>query len=176
LSAFALPEISRRQLAGRTAIKVAVGLSGVMVLADLVWGLALVFLPAHLGEALLGDSWSNAQEVLPASLLGIVAIGFGLGASTLMVARGFAKDTFWMSALMAPGFLVFGLFGLHLWGAPGAALGLSLVQVVVTPLMWWRILLLMRRERLRHAAAPGDAVETAGHEPDEAPAAESAGR
>ncbi len=149
LSAFALPEISRRQLGGRAALKVAVAISGVMVLADLVWGLILVFLPDGAGEFLLGDSWSNAQSVLPASLIGIVAIGVGFGASTLMVARGFAKEAFWVSALLAPGFLVFGVLGLQLGGAPGAALGLSLAQVVVAPIVWWRVLVLMRREEAR---------------------------
>jgi O-antigen/teichoic acid export membrane protein len=147
LSAFALPEIARRNLSGRTAVKVAVGLSALMVTADLIWGLALVFLPDSVGVALLGASWTNAQAVLLPTLLGIVAIGFGFGASTLMVARGFAKETFWTSALLAPGFLVFGLLGLQMWGAPGAALGLALAQVVVAPVVWWRILVLMRRER-----------------------------
>ncbi|MGY2078781.1 hypothetical protein [Modestobacter sp. SYSU DS0657] len=156
LSAFALPEMARRRLTGRRAIKVAAALSGVMVLADLVWGLTLVFLPDQWGVLLLGDSWSNAQDVLPATLLGVVAIGFGFGASTLLVARGFAKETFWISSLLAPGFLVFGLLGLHLGGAPGAALGLSLAQCLVAPLTWWRVLVLMRRER-RTGTAPAAA-------------------
>jgi O-antigen/teichoic acid export membrane protein len=146
LSAFALPEISRRQLGGRAAVKVAVALSGLMVLADLAWGLAFVVLPDSFGTALLGDSWSNAQGVLPATLVGVVAIGLGFGASTLMIARGFAKDMFWVSSLLAPGFLVFGVLGLEWGGAAGAALGLSLAQVVVVPVVWWRVLVLMRRQ------------------------------
>jgi O-antigen/teichoic acid export membrane protein len=168
LSAFAFPEISRRQLGGRAAIKVAVALSGVMILADLVWGGLLLILPERVGVALLGDTWSTAQEVLPASLLGLVAIGFGFGASTLMIARGFAKEFFWVNALLAPGFLVFGLLGLHLWGAVGAALGLSLAQCVHAPVAWWRVLVLMRREQRaashleQHGDGPGPVVETAG--------------
>ena len=155
LSAFALPEISRRQLGGRAAIKVAVALSGLMILADLVWGGVLIFLPERIGVALLGDSWSTAQAVLPATLLGVVAIGFGLGATMLMIARGFAKEIFWINSLLAPGFLVFGLVGLQLWGAQGAALGLSLAQCVVAPVAWWRVVVLMRREQSSVAGGAG---------------------
>lgn len=147
ISAFVLPELSRRQLSGRVAIKAAVAVSAVMVAAGCVWGLALLVLPDGVGTALLGDSWSAAQDVLPASLLGALAIGSALGASQLMVSRGYARETFFVQSLLAPGFLVLGLVGLELWGAPGAALGLSLTQVVVAPVMWWQVVRLMRRER-----------------------------
>lgn len=182
LSAFALPEISRRQLGGRVAIKVAAGLSGIMILADLLWGGVLIFLPDRIGVALLGDSWSTAQEVLPATLLGIVAIGSGLGATMLMIARGFAKEIFWINSLLAPGFLIFGLTGLQLWGAQGAALGLSLAQCVVAPVAWWRVIVLMRREDPASADAvvkggPPDAAEPDRNpEPTEEPVQQSGER
>jgi O-antigen/teichoic acid export membrane protein len=147
LSTFALPEIARRQMGGRVAIKVAVGLSGLMVLAGVLWGGLLILLPERVGVALLGDSWSTAQDVLLPTLLGVVAVGFGLGANMLLTARGFAKEVFWTTSLLAPGFLVFGLLGLHLNGAPGAALGLSLAQCVIAPVVWWRVLVKMRDER-----------------------------
>ncbi|MCW2616116.1 MAG: Membrane protein involved in the export of O-antigen and teichoic acid [Frankiales bacterium] len=156
ISAFALPEISRRQLGGAAALKAAVAISALMVLADVAWGLTLLYLPDSVGESLLGDSWSNAQEVLPATLLGVVAVGTGLGATTLMVARGFAKETFLISLVLAPGFLVLGLTGLQLGDAAGAALGLSLAQCVVTPLVWWRVLVLMRRESRASSHGPAD--------------------
>jgi O-antigen/teichoic acid export membrane protein len=147
LSAFALPEVARRQSSGSAALKIAIGISAVMVVADLVWGGILVFLPSSIGTALLGDSWANAQAVLPASLLGLAAIGLGLGATVLMTARGFAKESFRINALLAPGFLILGVGGLLWGGAQGAALGLSLAQVIVVPVLWTRIIVLMRRER-----------------------------
>lgn len=149
LSAFAVPELSRRHLGREAAIKAALAISGLMVLGDLVWGLALLAIPDHLGVALLGDSWLPAQAVLPASLLGLVAIGTGFGANLVMVAHGYAKDSFWTSALLAPGFLVFGLTGLHYWGAVGAAFGLSLAQCIVVPVVWWRVLVRLRSEAVR---------------------------
>lgn len=154
LQAFALPEIARRHLSGRQALKVAAGISAIIVVVDLAWGLVLILLPTKVGEALLGHNWTNAQEVLPASLLGIVAIGCGLGASILMAARGFAKESFRINALLAPGFLILGVGGLLLGGALGAALGLSLAQVVVAPLVWWRIVTLMRREEASAVVPP----------------------
>jgi O-antigen/teichoic acid export membrane protein len=144
LGAFAIPEISRRQLSGRRAIQAAGALSAVLVAVNLVWGGVLLALPDSVGTALLGDTWDSAQAVLPASLLGTVAIAAGFGAGSLLVARGFARETFRINCLLAPGFLVFGIGGLQLAGAPGAALGLSLAQVVVAPAIWWRVLTLMR--------------------------------
>jgi O-antigen/teichoic acid export membrane protein len=146
MSAFALPEVSRRQLKGAQAIKVGIAISGVMLLADAAWGAALLGMPDGVGVKLLGDSWANAQSVLPASLFGLTAIGATLGATIVMTARGFARDTFWTTAVLAPGLLLFGLTGLQLSGAPGAAAGLALAQWLVTPLVWWRVLALLRRE------------------------------
>lgn len=146
LQAFAIPEISRRQLAGRRAIQAAVALSGILVVANVVWAVAVILMPDGAGVFLLGDTWDTAQAVLPASLLGLVAIAVGFGANTLLVGLGFAKETFRINAVLAPGFVIFGLTGLQLAGAPGAALGLSLAQVLVAPAMWWRALVLMRRQ------------------------------
>jgi O-antigen/teichoic acid export membrane protein len=145
LSAFAIPEIARRQLGGRRAIQVALALSATLLTATLVCGALLLALPDSIGRALLGDTWVSAQAVLPATLVGLVAIGIGFGASLLMMALGFAKETFRINWMLAPGFLLFGVGGLQLAGAPGAALGLSLAQVVVVPFTWWRVVVLMRR-------------------------------
>lgn len=146
VSGFALAEMSRRQVSGRTALRAAMAVSGLMVLADAAYGLVLVLVPDEVGVALLGSTWSTAREVLPAALLGLVAIGGCLGASTLLMARGFARESFLISLLLAPGFLVLGVGGLELSGAPGAALGLSLAQCVVAPVIWWRATVLMHRE------------------------------
>lgn len=153
MTTFAIPEIARRGLSGVRALRAAALVSAGMVLADLAWGAVLLLLPSGAGEQLLGDSWRNAQAVLPASILGVAAIGAGLGAAVLLVGRGYVKETFIINAVSAPCFLVFGVGGLLLGGAMGAALGLSLVQVVVAPLAWWRATVLMRRETDRTEAA-----------------------
>jgi alkylation response protein AidB-like acyl-CoA dehydrogenase len=129
-------------------------LSGVLVLASLVWGIAAVALPDRVGVFLLGDTWTSAEEVLPATLVGVVAIAVAFGANTLLVALGYAKETFRINAMLAPGFLLFGLTGLELGGAAGAALGLSLAQVVVAPALWWRAVVLMRRGTSSPAERP----------------------
>ena len=163
--AFALPELSRRQPTGRRGIQAAAALSAILLLGYVVGGGVLLLMPDAIGEALLGDSWASAQSVLPASLLGLLAIAAAFGANTLLTALGFAKETFWLNAMLAPGFLGFGLLGLHLAGAPGAALGLSLAQVMLVPAMWWRVVALMRQqgsERSSGRVAPVDAAESAG--------------
>ncbi len=146
LLAFAMPELSRRRLRGRAAVRAALALSGVMLLADAVWAAVLLMIPDDLGVTLLGDTWASAQAVLPAAFLGLVGIALGFGASTVLLAHGFAKESFWISCLLGPGFLVFGLAGLHFGDAPGAAAGLSLAQWFVVPVTWWWMIVLLRRE------------------------------
>jgi O-antigen/teichoic acid export membrane protein len=157
LSAFAVAEISRRRLGGRRGIQAAAALSALLLLATLAWGVVLLLLPDSAGAALLGDTWTTAEAVLPASLLGLVAIALGFGASLLMIALGFAKETFRINIMLAPGFLVLGLVGLEVAGAPGAALGLSLAQVFVAPAIWWRVVVLVRRGE--RGSDQGDADE-----------------
>jgi len=161
LQAFAIPEIARRRLGGRRGIQAALALSAILVLANIVWGTVALTLPDQVGVYLLGDTWSSAEDVLPASLVGVVASAVGFGANTLLVARGFAKETFRINALLAPGFFVFGIGGLEVAGAPGAAFGLSLAQVVVSPALWWRAIVLMRRGADGISAGRGEESSTA---------------
>jgi O-antigen/teichoic acid export membrane protein len=161
LHAFALPEISRRQPAGRKGIHAAAALSAVLFACYAVGGVALLALPDEMGEALLGDTWASAQSVLPASLLGLLAIAVIFGPNTLLIGLGFAKETFVLNSVLAPAFLIFGLGGLQLAGAQGAALGLSLAQVVLVPAMWWRVVVLMRRGNVPSAGEATD-VRPAG--------------
>lgn len=162
LSAFAVPEVSRRQLTGSTAVKVGVAISAVMVFADVVFGGVLLALPEWLGQELLGDSWASAQAVLLPSLLAVVAVGVGFGSTIIMQARGFAKDAFWTSAVLAPAFPLFGLLGLHLGQAWGAAVGLALAQWIVVPVSWWRVLVRLRQEAAAGGARPIMAVPEDG--------------
>jgi O-antigen/teichoic acid export membrane protein len=160
LSAFAVPEIARRRPSGKRGIQVAVAISALLVLANVVWGVAVFLLPDSVGAALLGDTWTTARDVLPASLLGLVAIAAGFGANSVLVALGYAKETFRLNFVLAPSFVIFGLAGLEWGGAPGAALGLALAQVVVVPAKWWRVIVVMRR---RQAERPDEhAVEDEG--------------
>ncbi|MBC3761624.1 hypothetical protein ACUN7V_08245 [Quadrisphaera oryzae] len=145
LAAFATPEIARRNLRGRKALAVGLALSAVMVIAQLGYGLVMLSIPNSWGELAFKANWDGARGVLGASLVGLVAIGAGFGASTLLVALGFAKQTFWTNLVLGPALMGFGLLGLHLGGAYGAALGLSLAQCVVTPIQWIMVIRLMRR-------------------------------
>ncbi|PWJ56078.1 Membrane protein involved in the export of O-antigen and teichoic acid [Quadrisphaera granulorum] len=145
LSAFAMPEVARRGLRGRKALAVGLALSAVMVAAQLAYGLVVLSIPDSWGELAFKQNWDGARGVLGASLVGLVAIGAGFGASTLLVALGFAKQTFWTNLVLGPALIVFGLVGLQMGGAYGAALGLSLAQCVVTPIQWIMVIRLMRR-------------------------------
>jgi O-antigen/teichoic acid export membrane protein len=172
LATFATPEVSRRQLRGRAALRIAISLSTVLVVIDLIWGFAVIALPDRVGAALLGDSWTNAQAVLPATLLGVVAMAVAFGAHVLLWGHGYAREAFRASAVQAPAFLLLGLGGLLLGNAPGAALGLALAQWVIVPIVWWQAV-----NRMRGSAGAGQRPERdAGTSPPEHEAGTSCAR
>ena len=65
--------------------------------------------------------------------LGTVAV---CGASAAITAKGWARTSFRISAILAPAFLLFGLVGTRLAGASGAAAGMALAQWVMVPVFW----------------------------------------
>ncbi|MGQ7294790.1 hypothetical protein [Quadrisphaera sp. KR29] len=145
LSAFAMPEVARRRLSGRPALLAGAAMSAVLVTATLLYGALALLVPDAWGEAVLGESWETGREVLLPSLVGVLAIAAGFGASTLLLSLGYARQAFWATSLLAPGLVGLGVGGLVLGGAPGAALGLSLAQVVVAPVQWVLVVVLVRR-------------------------------
>lgn len=145
MSTFVTPEIARRGLRGPRAVQVAVVLAAGLVLVDVLWGAVVLTLPDRIGTELLGSTWASASEVLPATLLSVVALAAATGAHVVLYGLGYARETLLAAAAQAPLFLVLGLGGLQLWQAPGAALGIALAQCALVPIVWWQLLRLMRR-------------------------------
>ncbi len=70
----AVPEAHRRR---RTeAVRLLTGLTGLLVLAAVVWGGLALAAPDAVGRALLGDSWELAEPVIP--LVGLEYAGLAL--------------------------------------------------------------------------------------------------
>jgi O-antigen/teichoic acid export membrane protein len=140
-TAFAVPELSRRDLDRRHTLQAALAISSVLVIASVLWSATLLALPDRIGSQLLGDTWRHARAVLPGMVvwqLGTVAV---CGAAAAITAKGWARTSFRISAILAPAFLLFGLVGTRLAGGSGAAAGLALAEWVIVPVYWTRLVI-----------------------------------
>jgi O-antigen/teichoic acid export membrane protein len=159
--AFAVPEFSRRDLNRRRTLQAAIAISSLLVLASVLWSAILLALPTRIGSQLLGDTWQDARAVLPGMVvwqLGTVAV---CGASAAISARGWARTSFRISAILAPTFLLFGLLGTRLAGASGAAAGIALAQWAMVPVYWTLLVTRTAGPMRAPSHAPGSWPETA---------------
>lgn len=157
LSTIAIPEFSRRrtQLLPREWMRGAVILSAVVTGLGAAWGLLFVLLPAAAGQALLGDTWAGTDTVLVASVVGQAGAAIAIGPATMLYAMNRAAVTMRIHTAQAPLFVVFGVGGVLLAGAPGAAWGMAAAFWVVVPAWWAGV----RREARRTSwVAPGHKV------------------
>jgi hypothetical protein len=104
-----------------------------------LWSAALLALPARVGSQLLGDTWHDARAVLPGMVVWQLGTVAAFGAAAAIIAKGWARTSFRISAILGPAFLLFGLVGTRLAGASGAAIGLALAQWIVVPIYWIRL-------------------------------------
>lgn len=137
LRSFALPVLSRRVALGRPALlRPAVALSAVAGSAAVAWIALLLLVPDRWGEALLGDSWSLAREVLPAVGATTVLVGAAFGAMLLLRAMSRGGSLLRANLVQAPLILVLGCAGAYVDGARGAALGLAAAHLAGFALVW----------------------------------------
>lgn len=59
----------------RGAIRLAVSAAGALVAVAVLWGGAVLVAPGSVGHALLGESWSSAQHIIPLAILEYGAVG-----------------------------------------------------------------------------------------------------
>ncbi|MPQ97962.1 hypothetical protein GB931_08500 [Modestobacter sp. I12A-02628] len=136
--AFGVPEISRRpQLRTRPRLLAAGGLGGLLAVGGLVWGTGMLLLPDTWGEVLLDDTWAGARMVLLASVVGQVGNLLSVGPATVVYGMGRGDAIFAVHAAVSGMLVVFGLGGLYLGGAEGAAWGFALAYWVAVP-FWFR--------------------------------------
>ncbi|RKR73552.1 hypothetical protein [Frondihabitans australicus] len=144
LSAFAVPEIVRRDLRARGLILAAVGLSGVLVVAAAAWGAILLLLPDSVGRELLGDTWSGTRTTMPGLVLYYCSIVATTGATAVMKALNRMRSVLLTSVILGPLVLAFSVVGVIVQGDRGAAEGFGLAAAVVIVPCW---ILLVRDAR-----------------------------
>jgi len=137
----AVPEFVRISRRRRDAIRGASAvLSGGMVCIAIVWGSALLLLPAKIGELALGSQWAGASLVFLPLVLARLGSGAQAGPSTALRALGEAQRSLRLRAVTAT--LVIGgtIGGAAVGGAPGAAWALAGAECLGAVLWWWQAL------------------------------------
>jgi O-antigen/teichoic acid export membrane protein len=151
--AFGVPELSRRgYLSARHRTVAAVGLGGTLAVVGVVWGVLMLALPDAWGVMLLGDSWAGVRTVLLATLIGQVGNLIAVGPSCVVHAMGKSVSTFRIHVAVSAMLVVFGVTGLWIGGAVGAASGFAVAYWAVVPI-WFVTLRRLGREAER-AASP----------------------
>ena len=157
VTAFTIPELSRRRLPPRRLMGAASAVSGTLFLAAAAYGAVLLVLSPGAGSALLGETWPEARIVLPAAVAYACANALKVGPECVLRSLGLTRlvfvDGFVLAMLLVPMTLI----GLWLWGAYGAVAGMAVAAIFVVPLAWalvWRAV----RGRAVASRADGSAV------------------
>ncbi|MFE2327448.1 hypothetical protein ACFXD5_26580 [Streptomyces sp. NPDC059385] len=136
-NAFAPPFLGR--LHGKRATVRATALLGLALAAiGAGWGAVLYALPDRVGSSLLGDTWSAASALLPAT--GAQYAVMGLGTCALLTLRVLApKATLSLQVVYSLLAVVLLLGGYALWGVAGAAWGLAAGSAAKATAGWLRV-------------------------------------
>jgi O-antigen/teichoic acid export membrane protein len=131
---FAIPEIARRgRLGERTLILIALGLSGALGLATVIYVVALILLPDSWGTVLFGDSWAGAAAVLLAMGTSSLFSALANGPACVLYGTGQARSTFLINLAKGPVLLIAVVLGTFAAAAVGAGWAFALTEAAVLP-------------------------------------------
>ncbi|HEV2756060.1 MAG TPA: hypothetical protein VG318_09830 [Actinomycetota bacterium] len=143
-----VPELSRIYH-GRSSehlLRASSAVSGGLFAITATWSVALVLIPAGVGRALLGESWTIAEPVMLPMGLGLAASGATMGASGGLRALAAADEGLRARLVVSIATVVAGTTGAVLGGAEGAAWGSSAALAAGT-MVWWNAYLKALRRR-----------------------------
>ena len=138
LSLVAVPEASRvaRSRPERLA-RFCLLLGGTQAVAALIWGMGLLFLlPDRIGVQLLGAVWPAASVLILPATLAVTFAGISSGAATGLRALGAARRSLRAQLITSVCYVVAGLTGAVLGGAPGSSWGVAL-GCLIGACAWW---------------------------------------
>ena len=115
-----------------------------------LWVLVLALLPVEIGQALLGDSWAEAQLVLVPLGLALIAQGVSGGALVGLRVLADAKSSLRARIIDSVSSFVLGVGGALLGGAIGAAWGVAAGEWVSAAIF---VAFFLRSERLHRGIA-----------------------
>jgi O-antigen/teichoic acid export membrane protein len=107
---------------------------------SLIWGAFLLAIPDGLGEAILGDSWRSARNLMVPIVVAVIAEGLNVGPWVGLRALAAAGRSLRGRAMIAAVTMVAGGVGSATMGAWGAAAGFAAGSVVATGVWTWQFL------------------------------------
>lgn len=136
-------------------------LSRALALGALVWGAAILLLPASVGTWLMGPTWVAARSVIIPIAILRAATGVVAAIVTGFRAIVAARSSFWVRLITAPLPIVTGATGAAVGGTTGAAWGITSGAVIAAVIWHQRLNAALMR---RGSPMPHDVVATANPE------------
>ncbi|WP_328300891.1 hypothetical protein OG389_26195 [Streptomyces sp. NBC_00435] len=152
------PPLVGRASGKRGVVRLTAVMGGTLAVTGAVWGAVLYALPDRIGrDLLLGETWTAASALLPAT--GVQYAVMGLGTCALLSLRVLnPKSTLSLQVVFSLLSVALLLAGYALWGAAGAAWGLALGSAAKAAAGWLRVARLRVPEPV---PATGDPVRAA---------------
>ncbi|MFZ3472969.1 hypothetical protein ACODT3_11465 [Streptomyces sp. 4.24] len=136
-SSFGPPVVGRAR-GKRGVVRLTALMGGALALTGAAWGAVLYALPDRLGRELLGDTWTGAAALLPAT--GAQYAVMGLGTCALLTLRVLnPKATLSLQVVFSLLSVALLLGGYAAWGVAGAAWGLALGSAAKAAAAWLRV-------------------------------------
>ena len=151
-----LPEAARilRKAPGRLPLFCACA-SGGLALLGLAWGVVLLLaLPRGLGHLMLGSLWQPTYPLVLPSTIAIMGGCVQAGAGTGLHALGSARRSLRAMAIASALFVVCGLIGAAIGGAPGTMYGAAVASWAGAVLFWLQLRHALRDSRDAPPGAP----------------------
>ncbi|MCM2393695.1 hypothetical protein [Streptomyces albipurpureus] len=111
-------------------------LGGAQAAAALLWGAALLLVPDHVGELVLGDVWHSASELIVPATLGVVGASLGVGAAAGLRALAAARRSLRCQLFASACYVSGGLGGAAVAGTVGSAWGVAAATLSGSA-VWW---------------------------------------
>ncbi|MFD9301319.1 hypothetical protein ACFWCB_01255 [Streptomyces sp. NPDC060048] len=132
------PPVVGRARGKRGVVRLTALMGGALALTGAAWGAVLYALPDRLGRQLLGDTWTGAAALLPAT--GAQYAVMGLGTCALLTLRVLnPKATLSLQVVFSLLSVALLLGGYAAWGVAGAAWGLALGSATKAAAGWLRV-------------------------------------
>jgi hypothetical protein len=107
---------------------------------SLMWGALVLAIPDGVGEAILGDSWRSARNLMVPIVVAVIAEGLNVGPWVGLRALAAAGRSLRGRAMIAAVTMVAGGAGSATMGAWGAAAGFAAGSVIATGVWTWQFL------------------------------------
>ncbi len=114
-------------------------LGGSQATACILWGAALLFIPSHVGELMLGPTWTSASALIIPTTLLMAAGSLFDGALVGLRALGASRRSMPVRVARAIAWVIAAIVGAFLGGAAGSVWGTTIATSLGVGVAWWQL-------------------------------------